>query len=84
MAVAAKKKTTKKVATGKKDLMKDLTLLNRLAGIKVADELLQDAEKAVPHGWWPCLSESNDDQATQAFFALEAMVMSALNPGMPI
>jgi hypothetical protein len=80
MAVAAKKKTTRKAVTGK-TLQQAGKLLwaEPACGHKIAEELLQDAEKAVAQ-LVPCLSESNDEQATQAFFALEAMVMAALNP----
>lgn len=83
MAVAAKKKTIKKVETGKTlKQAGNLLWAEPACGHKIADELLQDAEKAVAQ-LLPCLSESNDEQATQAFFALEAMVMAALNPECP-
>ncbi len=83
MAVAAKKKTTKKNVSGKNlNTMGNLLWAEPACGHKIAEELLQDAETAVAQ-LVPCLSESNDDAATQAFFALEALVMSALNPECP-
>ncbi|NMA43756.1 MAG: hypothetical protein GX946_10305 [Oligosphaeraceae bacterium] len=80
MAVTNKKKTTKKTTAGKylKQAGK-LLWAEPACGHKIADELLRDAEEAVAQ-LVPCMSESNDEQATQAFFALEAMVMAALNP----
>ena len=80
MAVAAKKKTIKKTEPGK-NLKQAGNLLwaEPACGHKIADELLQDAEEVIAQ-LVPCLSESNDEQATQAFFALESMVMAALNP----
>ena len=80
MAVADKKKTIKKTEPVK-NLKQAGNLLwaEPACGHKIADELLQDAEEVIAQ-LVPCLSESNDEQATQAFFALESMVMSALNP----
>lgn len=83
MPVAAKKKTIKNAGNGKNLMLTGALLWAEPAeGHKIAGELLQDAEKALAQ-LVPSLSESNDEAATLAFFALEAMVMAALNPECP-
>lgn len=84
MAVTTKKKITKTAKKADKT-SKALTLAGQLhwaepaTGHKIAVELLKDAAKSIAD-LVSCLSESNDEQATQAFFALEAIVMTALDP----
>jgi hypothetical protein len=83
MAAVAKKKTTKKAGEGKALAKIDALLWAEPAkGHKIAAKLLADPENALAQ-LVPRLSESNNEQATQAFFALEAMVMSALDPECP-
>jgi hypothetical protein len=84
MAAVANKKTTKKADAGKALPKLDKLLWAEPAnGHKTAGKLLADAGNALAL-LVPRLSESNDEQATQAFFALEAMVMGALNPECPL
>ncbi len=83
MAAVAKKKTIKKAEGGKALPKIDALLWAEPAkGHKIAAKLLADAENVLAQ-LAPRLSESNDEQATQAFFALEAMLMSALDPECP-
>lgn len=84
MAAISKKKTTKKDEAGKALLKPEELLWAEPAnGKKIGKKLFADAKKSLAE-LVPCLSESNDDQATQAFFALESMVMLALDPECPL
>ena len=83
MAVTKKKIT--KTAEKADKTSKALKLAGQLhwaepaIGHEIATELLKNAAKSIAD-LIPRLSESNDEQATQAFFALEAIVMTALDP----
>ncbi len=73
------KKSKQKTTASSLDKVSALIWAQSSEGREIADSLLSQMVQSVPE-LVNRLSEQNDDAATQAFFALEAMVMYCLNP----